>query len=51
MVWRIRRLRKMLSAKHYILFAIVAGIGFGFLLWWLMNEPMPQTVPNRSLRI
>ena len=41
----------MVSANHYILFAVVVGIGLGFLLWWLLNEPMPQTVPERSLKI
>ncbi len=51
MVWRIRQLGKMVSAKQYILFAIAVGIGFCFLVWWLMNEPIPQTIPDRSLKI
>lgn len=51
MMWRLKQFGKMVSAKRYILLAIVMGIGLWFLIWWLLHEPMPQTVPDRSIKI
>jgi hypothetical protein len=46
-----RALARWLSENRYVLVASVVGIGFMLLLWWLLNEPKPQVVPDRSLRI
>ena len=51
MRYRCLKLARWLSMKQYILLAIIVGVGFGLLLWWLLNEPIPQAVPDRSLRI
>ena len=42
---------RWLFANRYILIASAVGVGFVFLLWWLLNEPMPRVIPERSLRI
>lgn len=47
----VRRRRRGRTIGGYILLAAIATVCFIFLWNWLMCEPMPQTVPSRSLKI
>ena len=51
MVCKSGRVRMSLMKHRYILVSIIVGAILVFLLWWLLNEPMPQTVPERSIKI